>query len=1180
MKHDFLRRLGALTLALALALTMAVTPAMAVGGDEPRVDITPPGPLELTVGGSGMNLAASVAYAPMGADFEYKWETSDSTAVELTTVEANPSTVTVTPISAAESVTVTVKVTWPENTTGITASCTLKVAAAATANVPVTGITVTAPSAEMTVGDPDQTLTASITPANASNKGVKWSSDNTPAATVNETTGVVHAVGVGVATITATAQDGSGVTGSCTITVKAKTPVTTEPTLIGFSGNETLSEKESKRIYLDVTPADADVADVDWTSSNDSVVTVVKITGNPTQATLGAVAPGEATITASIPGTKLTATCKVEVSGLVLSCPNNSTMTGSTMTLLEKQNDTLVATPYGDAKGGTAGVKWSSGNNAVATVGSNGLVKAQSKGSTTITATRGNYSATCTVTVEEDTSALINLGSVNAGNEISLGSINSQLYAIARRKGMTGVDYITNLSVPTSQGILHYNYLYEGDTGAGVGTEQYYLTSTLGKLELSRLSFVPRTDYSGTVDISYTAWRGNSSFSGVIRVTVNAMGDVSYSTAANTPVSFQAYDFNAACHNKTGRDLQYVTFTLPQASSGTLYYNYVGAGQTGSQVSGNTEYKRSGIPALDNVTFVPAQGCPSTVRISYRGVDMGNISFSGYVTITVGGTNGTYSSADVHYSTPQGQQIIFQASDFNNACWATINEPLSYVRFSQVSSSQGTLYYNYRGNGGYDSYVSAGTSYYQSGAPSIGGISFVPSANMSGQAAFGYTGYGTGGTTYTGVVYVDIGSSAQRGIQYNTYSGKVANFSSYDFTNVCSGTIGGTLDHIQFTSLPTSNQGTLYYNYSSSTSWNTQVSTWNNYYRIGSYSGQNLINGISFLANKDYTGTVSISYVGYNTSNSRFEGTVTIQVNTPAPNDVNLSTPPSTPIKLSSSTLRSVCSAVLDQELYYIQINTLPASTAGTLYSSYSAGGGTQAGTNTRYYRSGTPNIDQLTFVPRSGYEGTAVIGYTGVSTTGQQVSGRINIRVSRSSSSRYFNDMAAHQWAVDAVDYLYQNGVVNGMGNGGFGPGLSIRRCDFVVMLCRAFNLTGYSGYSFADVPAESYYGAQVATAKRLGIVSGDGVNFYPGSSLTRQDAMVMINNTLKATGHDLTNGLTADLSIFKDNTQISGYARSSVGILVYLGAVQGDGNGMLRPRGTINRAEAAKLIQFIMAM
>ena len=139
MKHDFLRRLGALTLALTLALTMAVTPAMAADGDtdpgvEPTVSITADGPLELTAGGKSVNLTAQVANPPENATLQYGWETSNNDAVGLVT---SGSTVTVTPKNAAESVTVTVTVKWPENTTGITASCTLKVAAAAPANVPV-----------------------------------------------------------------------------------------------------------------------------------------------------------------------------------------------------------------------------------------------------------------------------------------------------------------------------------------------------------------------------------------------------------------------------------------------------------------------------------------------------------------------------------------------------------------------------------------------------------------------------------------------------------------------------------------------------------------------------------------------------------------------------------------------------------------------------------------------------------------------------------------------------------------------------------------------------------------------------------------------------------------------------------------------------------------------------------
>lgn len=1185
MKHGFLRRLGALTLALALALTLAVTPAWAAGSDpnpgdpgttpSPSVSITPSGPLELTEGGSSVNLTANVQNPPADKTLTYQWTTNAGDAVGLT--NDTDGTVTVTPKKAAASVSITVTVKWDGEDTGVSASCTATVNAPTT--IPVTSITLSGPAAPLKVGGTFQ-LTPTVAPADATNKTVTWSNGGAEAATVSST-GLVTAVKEGTATITATAADGSGVTATCTVTVvAADKPAATK---IEFSPPaEKLSKGDTKDVGVLVTPNGAEVTDVAWTSSNERVVTVSRNDNNTVNAKIRGVSPGTATVTAKA-GNLPAAELLVTVSGIVLSCPNNDTMSaaGDSITILKDKRETLVATLYGDAKDASGGVTWSSDKNSVAMVSANGEVTARGVGTAKITAKKGSYTAECTVTVTEDTSTLINLGSVNAGGEVSLSGIASELGYIAARKGMTGVDYVTGLSVATNQGILHYNYLYEGDTGAGVGSEKYYLTYRNGEKELSRMSFVARTNFSGTANISYTAWRGNDSFSGTIRVTVNAAGDVSYSTAANTPVTFRAGDFSAACRSRTGRELNYVTFTLPQSSAGELRCNYVGTAQSGQRISSTTQVYRNSSPNLDSLTFIPAQGCPSTVRISYRAVDTAGISYTGYVTITVGGGQGAYNPSDVRYSVGQGQQVIFQASDFNNACWAAINEPLAYVRFSQASSTQGNLYYNYRGSGGYDSYVNTYTNYYQNGAPSIGGISFVPSV-ASGQAAFSYTGYGTGGTTYTGMVYIDIGGgSYQRGIQYNTFSGKLVNFSAYDFVNACSSAAGGALNYIQLTTLPNSNEGTLYYNYNSSTSWNTQASTWTYYYRTTSYSGQNLIGGLSFLANKSFTGTVQIPYVGYNTNNVRFEGVVTIQVNAPTPNDVNLSTSPSTPVRLSSSTLRSVCNAVLDQELSYIQLTSLPASTAGQLYSSYGGTGtGAQASTGTRYYRSGTPSIDQLTFVPRSGYQGTVVIGYTGVSVGGQQVSGRINIQVASSTSSRYFSDMGAHLWAVDAVDYLYQNGVIEGMGNGTFAPGQSIRRCDFVLMLCRAFNLTGSSGYSFADVPANSYYGPAVAAAKRLGVVSGDGTNFWPNRNLSRQDAMVMLNNTLKATGHNLTNGLTADLEKFSDHQQISGYARSSVGILVHLGAVQGDGNGRLRPWGTINRAEAAKLIQFIMAM
>ncbi|MCQ2153533.1 MAG: Ig-like domain-containing protein, partial [Bacteroidales bacterium] len=82
----------------------------------------------------------------------------------------------------------------------------------------VSGVTLDKTTLEMTIGDPDVKLTATVVPENATDKTVSWSSDKPEFATVDQE-GNVHAVAAGVATITVTTTDG-GKTAACTVTVK------------------------------------------------------------------------------------------------------------------------------------------------------------------------------------------------------------------------------------------------------------------------------------------------------------------------------------------------------------------------------------------------------------------------------------------------------------------------------------------------------------------------------------------------------------------------------------------------------------------------------------------------------------------------------------------------------------------------------------------------------------------------------------------------------------------------------------------------------------------------------------------------------------------------------------------------------------------------------------------------
>ena len=99
-----------------------------------------------------------------------------------------------------------------------TATCTVKVDNTnPPSEIKVTGLVLDKTEVSLTRSGAKETLTATIYPTNATNQKVKWHSDKTSIATVNN--GVVTAVRTGTATITATTEDGKFVA-SCTVTVK------------------------------------------------------------------------------------------------------------------------------------------------------------------------------------------------------------------------------------------------------------------------------------------------------------------------------------------------------------------------------------------------------------------------------------------------------------------------------------------------------------------------------------------------------------------------------------------------------------------------------------------------------------------------------------------------------------------------------------------------------------------------------------------------------------------------------------------------------------------------------------------------------------------------------------------------------------------------------------------------
>ena len=183
---------------------------------------------------------------------------------------------------------------------------------------------------------------------------------------------------------------------------------------------------------------------------------------------------------------------------------------------------------------------------------------------------------------------------------------------------------------------------------------------------------------------------------------------------------------------------------------------------------------------------------------------------------------------------------------------------------------------------------------------------------------------------------------------------------------------------------------------------------------------------------------------------------------------------------------------------------------------------------------------------------------------------------------SKYFSDVPEESWpwAVNEIDFLFEAGVINGTSPGIYSPAAQIKRGDFMLMLVRAYDLFTDFDDNFSDVPQKSYYYDAIGSARKLGIAKGVGGNaFAPGSTITRQDMMVLIYRTLEVIGKPLPAASQSVLSKFSDYTKISDYARDAAAALVQADIIRGSG-ASINPLGKTTRAEMAVVLYRIITM
>ena len=154
------------------------------------------------------------------------------------------------------------------------------------------------------------------------------------------------------------------------------------------------------------------------------------------------------------------------------------------------------------------------------------------------------------------------------------------------------------------------------------------------------------------------------------------------------------------------------------------------------------------------------------------------------------------------------------------------------------------------------------------------------------------------------------------------------------------------------------------------------------------------------------------------------------------------------------------------------------------------------------------------------------------------------------------FTDVSVNAWYYEAVKYVYENGIMNGMDRYSFQPNGTLTRAMVWTMLARLDGVDTEGG--------NSWYAKAQEWATATGVSDGEN----PTGEVTREQLVTMLWRYAGSPTY------TADLSGYVDTADISSWAEQAMCWAVATGVIEGDENSALTPQANTTRAEAAAIL------
>lgn len=203
------------------------------------------------------------------------------------------------------------------------------------------------------------------------------------------------------------------------------------------------------------------------------------------------------------------------------------------------------------------------------------------------------------------------------------------------------------------------------------------------------------------------------------------------------------------------------------------------------------------------------------------------------------------------------------------------------------------------------------------------------------------------------------------------------------------------------------------------------------------------------------------------------------------------------------------------------------------------------------------------------GYQFTGTGDYAGA-----QASGTITVTIGKDSAAAYqnpFTDVAEDSWYYDHVKYVYTHDLMIGTSTTTFSPELATSRGMVCTILWRmAGSPEPKSAAPFTDVATGDYFAKAVAWAAETGVVEGYGNGrFGPNDPVLREQLAAMLYRNMGSPS------VSGSLDAFSDGSQASAYAKPALCWAVEQKLMEGMGGGILAPGDTTTRAQAAAMFQ-----